>query len=345
MQAPEFWYPQSPAGARGLVWPTAPLKPLGMVYGLAGRLRHSLTKSASAPIPVICIGNLTLGGAGKTPVAIKTACLLQAMGATPCFLTRGYRGRLEGPASVSVDHTAIDVGDEAILLSRTAPVIVSRKRPEGAAQARLQGADVIVMDDGFQNPSLKKDFSVVVVDGTQGFGNGCIFPAGPLRESVRFGLSRADLVLVMNPQEKVSNPIALPFEGPVLTARTRPRPNPNLSGPLLAFAGIGRPEKFFGTLRGMGCTIAETRTFPDHHFYTSDELRGLHERAARLEAKLVTTSKDAAKLAPRDLEEVEVLHIEVVIEPEQVFTTALRDVLTSFPKTADLLSQPQPASR
>lgn len=251
-----------------------------------------------AGVPVICIGNVVAGGAGKTPVAMSVAESLLRRGAKPHFLSRGYGGTTVSPTRVDpAHHSARDVGDEPLLLARLAPTWVARDRVAGAKTAASAGADVIILDDGFQNPALCKDISILVVDGGYGFGNGHVMPAGPLREDLNAALGRADAVAIIGTDSQRIG-ISVPGDKPVLAARFVPRiEDDDLSGTaVLAFAGIGRPQKFFDTLAGMGCNLVATRAFADHHPYTSDEVMQLLEEAAAAGAVAVTTEKDAVRL-------------------------------------------------
>ncbi len=305
MHAPDFWAEDGTLATL--------LAPLGAGYDLAGRLRRALVPSVSADIPVICVGNLVAGGAGKTPVVLALVEALAARGASVHCLSRGYRGRTPGPRRVEAARdSAAEVGDEALLLARAAPSWVARDRAAGARAAIAAGAQVLVMDDGFQNPALAKDLSLVVVDGAYGFGNRRVMPAGPLRETVARGLARADAVVLLGRDERNLG-AALGGGLPVLTAKIAPRPgSERLAGrKVMAFAGIGRPEKFFATLTGLGAELAETRAFPDHHPYSAGDLRDLRERAQALGADLVTTEKDAVRLTLEQRDGIEVLAVAV----------------------------------
>lgn len=297
MREPSFWYParrgSTPLAARLL-------SPAGFLYGLAGRMRRASTTPERAAVPVICIGNITAGGAGKTPLALTLAERLIARGEKVHFLTRGYGGRETGPIRVDLaHHGAEDVGDEPLLLAAAAPTWVAANRPEGAAAAVRGGAGLILMDDGFQNPSLAKDFSILVVDAATGLGNGRLIPAGPLRENVADALPRAN-ALVLTGRGHAGDGIAARARArgtPVFNAIVRPAASSDFGGgPYLAFAGIGRPEKFFTTLREMSVELADTVSFPDHHVFRESDALSLLVRARELGARLVTTEKDAARL-------------------------------------------------
>ena len=309
MRAPDFWTEDGALAAL--------LAPLGAGYDLAGRLRRALVQPMPAEIPVVCVGNLVAGGAGKTPVVLALVAALAARGRAVHCLTRGYGGRSPGPRRVDAARdSAREVGDEALLLARAAPSWVARDRAAGARAAAAAGAQVLVMDDGFQNPALAKDLSLVVVDGAYGFGNRRVMPAGPLRESPARGLARADAVVLLGRDERNLGQVlgaGVDSRRPVLGARLAPKAgSERLAGrKVLAFAGIGRPEKFFATLADIGAELAETRAFPDHHPYSATEVQDLRERARALGAALVTTEKDAVRLAPAQCEGIETLAVAV----------------------------------
>jgi tetraacyldisaccharide 4'-kinase len=292
MREPRFW--RQP-GAPGRL-----LAPLAAIYGAVAGARMGHT-GARAGVPVICVGNLTVGGAGKTPSAIAIAKLLLAQGLKPFFLTRGYGGTLAGPVRVGPPHRAADVGDEPLLLAATAPTIVARDRVRGAAAAVSAGANVIVMDDGFQNPSLAKDFSLVVLDGEYGIGNALVFPAGPLRAPLEAQLEHAGALLVLAGRK------------------------------MLAFAGIAYPEKFFATLAAAGIAAPQTRSFPDHHVFTRAEAEGLFEIAERHGLSLVTTEKDLVRMrgdaeTAALADKTSALPVGLRIENEDIVRTLLRTV-------------------
>jgi tetraacyldisaccharide 4'-kinase len=277
------------------------LSPLAAIYGAvaAHRLQR---KGFDAGIPVFCVGNYHVGGAGKTPTVLALVALLRDLGEAPVVLSRGYGGRLRGPVMVEPSrHLAADVGDEPLMLARTVPVAVARERLDGLALAKSQGATVIVMDDGFQNPAIAKDASLIVIDAHRGLGNSWVFPAGPLRAPLPPQIERTDALIVIgegNAAEAVSAKIAAQ-DKPVLTARLKADDAAlsSLRGQrVLAFAGIGDPERFFRTLRSNGVEVAGQRAFADHHPFTQGEVEALVEEAKREALKLVTTEKDLARL-------------------------------------------------
>lgn len=307
MRPPDFWTRTDLVSQLVI----ALLTPIGWLYGWSVVYRAGHTHTYRSSAKVVCVGNLTAGGTGKTPIAIAIARMLIARGARPVFLTRGYGGKVRGPAFVAHDDRAIHVGDEPLLLAAVAPVIVSADRAAGAQLAEQHGFDVIIMDDGHQNFSLAKDLSLIVVDAEAGFGNRRVLPAGPLREPVMQGLKRADAVIVSG-----DGTIALPgFAGPVVRARLVEDSAAIARGTrVVAFAGIGRPAKFFASLRTLGAEIVEQRAYGDHHVYTQSEMARLKKRAEAEHALLVTTEKDFVRLTPAEREGVAALPVHSVFE-------------------------------
>ncbi|MBM6579004.1 tetraacyldisaccharide 4'-kinase [Microvirga sp. BT689] len=323
MRAPRFWWQPSPSLQANL------LRPAGLIYGsvAARRMRR---RGEQMELPVICIGNFTAGGAGKTPTALAIATILDASGESPAFLSRGYGGRLPGPVRVQPQHEAADVGDEPILLSRTARTIVSRFRPTGARLAYEIGATVVIMDDGLQNPTLVKDCTIAVVDGATGIGNGLPLPAGPLRAPMAAQWPLVDAVLVIGdgePGRQVAQE-ADEHGKRVFTAALEPASEAvqALKGrKVMAFAGIGRPEKFFDTLHACGAIADVTHTFPDHHPYKPEEVAALRKEAEARELMPVTTEKDLVRItgAGEAWPELMALPVRLRIENE----TGLRNLL------------------
>lgn len=294
MRAPAFYF--RPPGLASRL-----LAPAGAIYGAAAALRMR-RRGTHARVPVVCIGNLTLGGAGKTPTALAIGKLLGALGERPAFLSRGYGGRDAGPVVVSPKrHHAAEVGDEPLLLARAYPTIMARDRVSGARLAADLGASVLVLDDGFQNPSLTKDVSLVVHDGASGIGNGSVFPAGPLRAPLRTQLRLAQgLVRVgaTGGRDPVTS-LAAEMELPIFEARLVPDAATALilaGKKALAFAGIGHPAKFFATLAEMGVEAVEKVSFPDHHMYTAEDAHMLLQTAAARGLILLTTEKDLVRM-------------------------------------------------
>jgi tetraacyldisaccharide 4'-kinase len=294
MREPAFWY-------RPSSWKSHLLRPLGVLYGAvaAQRLKR---QGFDARIPVFCVGNYHVGGAGKTPTVLALANILAELGETPVVLSRGYGGRLRGPVMVdAARHTAADVGDEPLMLASHLPVAVSRNRVDGVALARSQRASVILMDDGFQNPAIAKDASLIVIDGDRGVGNGQVFPAGPLRAPLKPQLALTDALIVVG-NGTAGNAIAADVArrgAEVFSAQLKPDAASLavLAGKrVLAFAGIGDPPRFFRTLRTAGIEVANARAFADHHPFTQTEIAELCADAERDALMLVTTEKDAARL-------------------------------------------------
>ncbi len=297
MRAPGFWSnpPERPGLLARLLWPA------GAIYAAVGARRLAGAAPHRPRAPVVCVGNLVAGGAGKTPTVLAICQRLAAHGFDAHVLTRGYGGRLTGPHRVDPQRDKPeDVGDEALLLAQQRPTWVGKDREASAIAACFDGAEVLVMDDGFQNPSLVKDLSFLVIDAGFGHGNGRVIPAGPLREPLARGFARADAAVMSGAPPPDRNPPWTPPGLPVLRARLAPTETGlSLAGErVVAFAGIGRPEKFFQTLRDMGADIVSATPFPDHHRYSSAILARLELRAQAENALLVTTEKDAVRFPP-----------------------------------------------
>ncbi len=318
MRPPAFW------SADG--WPARLLLPATVVTGWM-TARRVARPGWRAPVPVLCCGNAGVGGAGKTTVALDLIARLQRQGARPHALLRGYGGRVRGPLLVRPgQHDARQVGDEALLLAERAPTWVSADRAAGARAAAEEGADAIVMDDGLQNPGLIKDCSLLVIDGGYGFGNGRLVPAGPLREPVAAAAARCQAAVLIGRDAHGALAMLPPL--PVLRAVLVPEvAGLDFDRDYLAFAGIGRPEKFFAGLRAAGVTLAGTRAFADHHPYSSAELAALARDAHRAGALLLTTPKDMARLSPSQRDGIAAAGVALAWEDEAALTALLDGLL------------------
>ena len=324
MRAPDFWRRDG-----GRVLPLL-LAPFSAAFQLAAGLRKYTAKPWRAPVPVICVGNLTVGGAGKTPTVLALADRLQAFGLRVGCLSRGYGGRLRGPVQVDpARHAAADVGDEPLLLARAAPTWIARDRKDGARAAIGEGVDVVILDDGLQNPALRHDVALVVVDAGYGFGNGRLLPAGPLREPVAAGLARSSAVVLIGEDR---DDLAADLAGrvpAVLTAQLVADDDAlALKGrKVLAFAGIGRPAKFFATLRELGAEVVETAAFADHHAYTPDQTMQLIEAAQACDAVPVTTAKDFVRLPEGAARMVTPVRVHLRFDQPEALDRVLRPAL------------------
>lgn len=302
---PSWWYGQP----RPLV--ERALSPFASAWGTIAERRFRNHTPYISTCPVICVGNLTAGGTGKTPTALFLAEMLVSLGRTPVFLTRGYGGRIAGPHWVDVERDlATDVGDEPLLLARRAPTMVCSDRAAGARaiEARGQALDVVVMDDGLQNPSLAKSLTLCVVDARRGIGNGRVLPAGPLRAPLDFQLALADAVLVNGVDGSatadagtadIHTLLRRKFDGPVLRARTAASAAPTWlrEDPLVAYCGIGAPQRFLDLVHALGGHVVATEVLPDHHAFSDADAVRLLDLAHRHGARLVTTEKDLVRLA------------------------------------------------
>jgi tetraacyldisaccharide 4'-kinase len=324
MRAPDFW-DDPPGLAAGL------LAPLGAAWGTAARFRRAVVRPYRAPVPVVCVGNLVAGGSGKTPVVLSLIGLLAEQDVAAQVVMRGYGGRLAGPLAdpVRVDplrHDAVAVGDEALLIAARAVCWVARDRAAGIRAAAASGAPVVLLDDGFQNPSVDKDLSLLVIDAAYGFGNGRVIPAGPLREPVAVGLARADAIVLVGDGEM---PESVRAAGrPTLRADLSPLRAGHISGVrVVAFAGIGRPGKFFASLRGAGAELVAAHPFPDHHRFGDGDLARLHRIAEREGARLVTTAKDWVRLPEAVRAGIDILEVEIRWRDPAAAVALIRGVL------------------
>lgn len=319
MKAPGFWqHPSLMARC---------LSPVAAVYGRMVQKRLRQPPDYTSRLPVICVGNIVMGGSGKTPVVQGIAKLLQEQKKNPAILLRGYGGEKAGPAWITSDSLVRDYGDESLLHARVAPTMVAADRPIGAKVIETNETIThIVMDDGLQNPSLKKDVSFLVLDADNPFGNGCLFPAGPLRETMTNALDRVQALIVLG-EDKDQIAAQYQFLLPVFQAALQPVNPQNVKGkPVLAFAGIGRPKKFFDTLRACDAVLFETHSFPDHYAYTARDIAPLVDRAQKAGALPVTTRKDWVRLPSQFKEKIAVLDVELVWQDK----AAIMDYLTSI---------------
>jgi tetraacyldisaccharide 4'-kinase len=330
---PRWWYARAPRPM--VLWPTL-LRPMSWIWAGATERRIAGGRPAEVGAPVICVGNLTVGGSGKTPVARAVLHRLRDRGVDAHGLSRGYGGRLAGPLRVDpAVHAAADVGDEPLLLAREAPVWISRDRAAGARAAAAAGAQAIVMDDGHQNPSVKKALSLVVVDGeTRGewpFGDGSVFPAGPMREPLGRGLARADAVVVLLPvglEKADAGLVQLLATKPVLIARLQPAEAPP-PGRRLGFAGVAKPWRVEQALKAAGCALVDFAPLPDHVRLDERLLNALADRAADLDAALVTTEKDWVRLPPARRAEIAAWPVQARFEDEAALDELLDRALAT----------------
>jgi len=314
MRPPKFWEAEV-SGRDAVPVLRMLLAPVSWGYAWTAAHRQRTTITRHAPIPVVCIGNFTVGGAGKTPIS---RAIRAKLGEHVHTLSRGYGGRVAGPLRVTPDMDAREVGDEPLLHARDGAAWIARDRLAGALAAAQAGARAIIMDDGFQNPTLGKDLSIVVVDAAFGVGNGKVFPAGPLRERLSDGLARADAIVFLDSPHDGETPARDwlgAFKKPILRARLGPTADVP-AGKLVAFAGLARPEKFFDTLTALGAELDDAIPFGDHHVYSEDDLSALAQMAEERGASLITTEKDAARLSPAWRDRVAVLPVAARFEDE-----------------------------
>ena len=321
MQAPSFWHQPSMTGTL--------LSPLS-IFWHAGTMarRFFAAPPFVASVPVICVGNFTAGGAGKTPLVIDFARALCLADQKPHLLTRGFGGSLRGPVLVDrQSHVASEVGDEPLLLAANAPTWVSHNRAQGARQATKNGASIIIMDDGFQNPTIVKTLSIIAVDGGYGFGNGKVIPAGPLRESVKAGLRRCDAVIIIG-DDRHNVEKFLGSECPIYRAKIVPSPtSSNTEKKVVAFAGISRPSKFYETLSDLGYEVVGKFDFADHHKFKEEEITKICNRAQKLGATPITTEKDHARLPMEVRAKIKVIKISIEWEDCDARESILKKVI------------------
>lgn len=322
MRTPSFWQ------HRGLL--STLLWPLSLLYWLGFRLHRAITTPARAPLPVIGVGNVTAGGAGKTPTTIALVALLRELGETPHIITRGYGGTAQRAHYVdSLVDTAETVGDEALLLAAHAPTWVGRNRLASAHAAHAAGASVVIADDAMQHHALIKDITLLVVDALYGFGNGRLLPAGPLREPIDHALARTDRTILIGDPAVTARRTSLSERTPLIAAQLAPSGDCSFlrHGRWLAFAGIAHPDKFFATLRQHGAELGDTASFPDHHPFSAKEILDLLARARGHQWRLITTEKDHVRLPPELRASVMVLPVTLYFTEPKTMATALRQML------------------
>jgi len=314
LKAPKFWY------LKRDTYLSNSLYPLSLIFRLGTKLRSIISKEKNSELPIICVGNIVVGGAGKTPVSLKIGKILLKSGYSPHFVSKGYAGIEKNNTLVKPWHSAQSVGDESLLLSEIAPTWIGINRNQSFKLAKEKGADCIIMDDGFQNPTIKKDFSIIVINGEQEFGNTRVMPSGPLRESINRGLSRTNLIIVIgNISEKLKNKI--PSKIPLFKASFAiNNENKIFKGQkITAFAGIAYPEKFFNSLRNQGAKIVKEIIYPDHHIFVENDLLDLAEHANKSQSILVTTKKDYVRIPKIYRSLVNTLEGEIEFEDEKLF--------------------------
>lgn len=316
MKTPRFWQSKN--------FISTALLPASYLYGIGAWLDQSCTSPKRAPLPVISVGNLTAGGAGKTPMVLAFVSILTSLGYVPHILTRGYGGMGPTAHRVAQDDDWRIVGDEPLLLARAAPTWVGRDRLATAVAAKNAGATILVCDDALQHHALYKDISLLVIDGPYGFGNGRLLPSGPLREPISAAAHRIDAVVMIGTDTQAC---AATFTQPTFAAQLAPAATNLSASPYFAFAGIGRPEKFYDSLRSLGVTLADTQDFPDHYPYRQTDLDQLRARAQALGATLITTEKDALKLPASQRGAVTVLPVSLQLADPSGFTHWLQQQL------------------
>ncbi|MBC93161.1 MAG: tetraacyldisaccharide 4'-kinase [Rhodospirillaceae bacterium] len=323
MRTPKFWYNEPNIISSALL-------PLSKIYALSCNIRNKFINPASTTAPVICIGNLVAGGAGKTLVALSLVNILKNH--SVAFLTRGYGGSFAGPIKVNPEtHSFKQVGDEALLLSRAAPTWLAHNRIAGAQAAIADGAKVIIMDDGFQNLSIIKNYSLIVIEGETGFGNYRLIPSGPLRESINDGLARTDATIIIG-DDKLGVSNIIPESIPLLKAIITPTlEGKKISGKrVIAFAGIGQPKKFFKTLKEMECCVLSEHTFSDHHVYTPNEILNICHEASALDAIAVTTEKDWVRLPSEVTPLVKKIPVKLEWQDSEIIQSLLEQVINNY---------------
>ena len=322
LKAPKFWYQKKDT------YLSNSLYPLSLLFRFGTKIRNAISNSKKSPLPIICIGNIVVGGAGKTPVALKIGKMLTEAGYKPHFISKGYAGIIKTNTLVQSWHSPSSIGDESILLSKVAPTWIGKNRNHSAKLAKKNGSDCLIMDDGFQNPTIQKDFSIIVINSSQEFGNKRVMPSGPLRESIKRGLSRTNLVIVIgNTSDFLKKTI--PNHIPIIQAKfVINKENKIFKGQkITAFAGIAYPEKFFNSLQEQGAIIMKEVIYPDHHIYDENDLLNLAETANITQSILVSTQKDFVRIPKSYRSLVNTLEGEIVFEDEHLLLEILSNLI------------------
>ena len=322
LKAPKFWYLKKDT------YLSNSLYPLSILFRLGTKLRSIINTETKAQLPIICVGNIVVGGAGKTPVALKIGKMLNKAGYNPHFVSKGYAGIEKNNTLIENWHSAQSVGDESILLSEVAPTWIGINRNKSFKLAKNKGADCIIMDDGFQNPTIQKDFSIIVISGEQEFGNRRVMPSGPLRESINRGLSRTNLIVVIGKISKELND-KIPSHIPVINASFKINNENKIfkNQKITAFAGIAYPEKFFNSLKEQGAIIVKKMTYPDHHIFNENDLLLLAEMANKTKSILVTTKKDHVRIPKTFRPLVNALEGEIEFKDEKLMLEIISNVI------------------
>jgi len=322
LKAPKFWYQKKDS------YLSRSLYPLSLLFRLGTKIRNFASTSKKSSLPVICIGNIVVGGAGKTPVSLKIGKILIKAGYKPHFISKGYAGIIKTSTLVESWHSPTSVGDESILLSKVAPTWIGKNRNLSGEYAKMQGGDCLIMDDGFQNPTIYKDFSIIVINASQEFGNKRVMPSGPLRESIKRGLTRTNLVIVIGDTTDDLKKV-IPSHIPIMSAKFAiNKENKIFKGQkITAFAGIAYPEKFFISLAEQGAQIVKEVIYPDHHIYHENDLLKLAEIANKTQSILVSTQKDFVRIPKSYHSLVNTLEGEIVFDNEELLLEILSNVV------------------
>ena len=322
LKAPKFWYQKKDTFLSNTFYP------LSLLFRLGTKIRNFVSSEKRSPLPIICVGNIVVGGAGKTPVSLKIGKLLTKAGYKPHFISKGYAGIIKKSTLVQSWHSPTSVGDESILLSEVAPTWIGKDRIQSSFLAKKEGGDCLIMDDGFQNPKINKDFSIIVINSEQEFGNKRVMPSGPLRESIRRGLSRTNLVIVIgNISDELKENI--PSNIPIIESKFEiNKENKIFKGQnIIAFAGIAYPEKFFKSLEEQGAKVVKKISFSDHYIYNENDLLSLAEIANKTKSILVSTKKDYIRIPKSYRSLVNTLEGEIVFKNEELVIEILSNVI------------------